>query len=148
MMRRITVAISVALVVFVASIAVGQDKKMSLEEYSAVMKSNAQANGALNKAIGSGAYADARTQVGVLRKNLASLRPFWAERKRDDAVAILQTGETRLASLDALLGQATVPQADAQAAAKEFAGAVCAACHKQNRDGDNQTGFKFKEGVF
>jgi cytochrome c2 len=34
----------------------------------------------------------------------------------------------------------------AQAAAKEVQGA-CGACHKQYREGDNQTGFKFKAGV-
>ena len=34
------------------------------------------------------------------------------------------------------------------ARAKEFGGAVCAACHKQYREGDNQTGFRFKDGVF
>jgi cytochrome c2 len=38
-------------------------------------------------------------------------------------------------------------QQAAMAAAKEVQG-TCGACHKQNREGDNQTGFKFKPGVF
>ena len=122
--------------------------KMSLEEYAALMKSNAQANGALNKAIGSASYADARTQVGILRKNFFALRPFWAERKRTDAVEIVRDGLSRLAAMEELLGRASVPQAEVQAAAKEFGGNACGACHKLYREGDNQTGFKFKEGVF
>jgi len=47
-----------------------------------------------------------------------------------------------------LLGAATVDQVAAQAAAKEFGGNTCGACHKLYREGDNQTGFKFREGVF
>jgi hypothetical protein len=35
----------------------------------------------------------------------------------------------------------------AQAAAKEFGGNTCGACHKLYREGDAQTGFKFKAGV-
>jgi mono/diheme cytochrome c family protein len=34
----------------------------------------------------------------------------------------------------------------AQAAAKEFGG-TCAACHKLYREGDAQTGFRFRAGV-
>jgi hypothetical protein len=147
-MRHIIVGLSLALMGLVASVAAGQGSAMSLEEYAALMKSNAQANGALNKAIGSAAYAEGRAQVAVLRKNLAALEPFWAQRKREDAVTILRDGQNRLTSLDEMLSRPAVPQADAQAAAKEFGGAVCAACHKQYREGDPKTGFKFKEGVF
>ena len=42
------------------------------EEYTTLMKANAQANGAMNKAIGSGSYADARMQVATLRTNYMS----------------------------------------------------------------------------
>ena len=64
------------------------------------MKSNAQANGASNKAIGSMAYADARTQIATLRQNLTMLQGYWAEKKKDDAVGILKDGMTRLDALD------------------------------------------------
>ncbi len=43
------------------------------------MKSNVQAKGPSNKAIESASYAEARTHVGLLRKNFMALRPFWAE---------------------------------------------------------------------
>jgi len=112
------------------------------------MKSNAMANGGLNKAVGSGAFADARMQVTTLRQNFMTLQGFWAERKRDDAIGILKDGLSRLDALDKMLSAGTVDQVAAQAAAKEFGGNTCGACHKLHREGDNQTGFKFKAGVF
>ena len=47
-----------------------------------------------------------------------------------------------------MLGAATVDQMAAAAAAKEFGGNTCGACHKLYREGDAQTGFRFKPGVF
>lgn len=146
-MRRFTICLTAALVALAGAVALGQGK-MSMEAYAKLMKSNAQNNGGMNKAIGSGAYADARTAAATLRQNLTALQPFWAERKRDDAVKILKDGLSRLDALDKMLGAATVDQVAAQAAAKEFGGMVCGACHKAYREGDNQTGFKFREGVF
>jgi cytochrome c556 len=124
-----------------------QGKVTTVEEYAKLMKSNAQANGATNKAIGSGMFADARMQVATLRQNYMALQGFWADKKKDDAVAIVKDGLTRLDALDKLLGAAAPDQMAAQAAAKEFGGATCGACHKAYREGDAQSGFKFKAGV-
>lgn len=127
---------------------IAQGKITTMEEYAKLMKSNAQANGAMNKAIGSGAYADARMQITTLRQNFTTLQPFWGERKREDAVGIIKEGLTRLDALDKMLGGASVDQAAAAAAAKEFGGNHCGACHKLYREGDQQTGFRFRPGVF
>jgi hypothetical protein len=120
---------------------------LTVEEFPKLMKANAQAAGAMNKAIGSGAFADARTQVTALRQNFVALQGFWASRKKDDAVGIVKEGLTRLDALDKLLAAPTVDQMAAQAAGKEFGGATCGACHKLYREGDAQTGFRFKAGV-
>ena len=120
---------------------------LSNEDHPKIMKANAQAAGALNKAIGSGAYADARMQVATLRQNFTSLQAFWMDKKKDDAVAILKDGVARLEALDKVLAAPTVDQMLAQAAAKEFAGNTCGACHKLYREGDAQSGFRFKPGV-
>ena len=101
----------------------------------------------MNKAIGSGAFADARTQVATLRQNFTALQGFWAGKKKDDAVAILKDGLTRLDALDKMLAAPTLDQMAAQAAAKEFGGNTCGACHKLYREGDATAGYKFKEGV-
>ncbi|MBI3048865.1 MAG: hypothetical protein HYY76_11220 [Acidobacteria bacterium] len=146
-MRSLVIGAAVLVFAWAAS-GIAQSKITTLEEYAKLMKTNAQANGGMNKAIGSGAYADARTQIATLRQNLTTLQPFWAERKRDDAVKILKDGLGRLDALDKMLGAATVDQVAAQAAAKEFGGNVCGACHKAYREGDAQTGFRFRPGVF
>jgi len=126
---------------------IAQSKVTTLEEYTKVMKANAQANGAMNKAIGSAAYADARMQVATLRQNFMAIQGFWVDKKKDDAVAIIKDGLSRLDALDKTLAAPTVDQMTAQAAAKEFAGNTCGACHKLYREGDAQAGFKFKAGV-
>ena len=131
----------------VLGVVIGAQATMTVEDYTKVMKANAQAAGGMNKAIGSGAFADARMQVTTLRTNYMALQGFWAGHKKDDAVAIVKDGLTRLDALDKLLGAATVDQMAAQAAAKEFGGNTCGACHKLYREGDAQTGFKFKAGV-
>jgi hypothetical protein len=126
---------------------IAQTKVTTLEEYTKGMKANAQANGAMNKAIGSAAYADARMQVATLRQNFMAIQGFWVDKKKDDAVAIVKDGLSRLDALDKTLAAPTVDQMTAQAAAKEFAGNTCGACHKLYREGDAQSGFKFKAGV-
>ena len=144
-MRRFLVWVPSLMVVL--GVVIGAQATMTLEDYAKVMKANAQAIGGMNKAIGSGAFADARMQVAVLQKNYTILNGFWASVKKDDAVAIVKDGLTRLEALDKMLGAATVDQMAAQAAAKEFGGNTCGACHKLYREGDATTGFKFKAGV-
>jgi len=145
-MRRFLLCAS-ALVAVLGAAVIAQGKIAGPEDYAQMMKANAQAAGAMNKAIGSGAFADARTQVATLRTNYMALQGFWSEKKKDDAVGIVKDGLTRLDALDKLLGAATVDQMAAQAAGKEFGGATCGACHKLYREGDAQSGFKFKAGV-
>jgi cytochrome c556 len=127
-------------------VAVAQTKITTAEEHATVMKSNAQAFGAANKAIGSSAFADARPQLATLRQNFMALQTFWAEKKKDDAVGILKDALTKIDALDKMLAGANVDQAMAQAAAKELQGA-CGACHKTYRQGDAKTGFTFAPGV-
>ncbi len=145
-MRRFLLCAS-ALVAVLGAVVIAQGKIAGAEDYAKMMKANAQAAGAMNKAIGSGAFADARTQVATLRTNYMTLQGFWSDKKKDDAVGIVKDGLTRLDALDKLLGAATVDQMAAQAAGKEFGGATCGACHKLYREGDAQSGFKFKAGV-
>ena len=138
---------SLVFVVALSAVIGAQAKLTTAEEYAAAMKANAQAAGAMNKAIGSGAFADARTQIGTLRQNFMALQVFWTDKKKDDAVAIVKDGLSRLDALDKVLAAPTVDQMAAQAAAKEFGGATCGACHKLYREGDAQSGFRFKPGV-
>jgi cytochrome c556 len=147
-MRRFTATLAAFLMLIAAgALAQAPAKIATLQDHAALMKSNAQAFGALNKALGSGAFADARPQVAALRTNFTTLRNFWTEHKNETALKIVSDGLTRLDAMDKLLSAAAPDQMAAQAAAKEFGGATCAACHKQLREGDAQTGFKFREGM-
>jgi cytochrome c556 len=148
-MRRFTICTTIALVALVGSMVMAQGaptKIASLSDYAGVMKSNGAANGALNKALGSGAYADARMQVATIRQNLMTLQTFWTEKKNADAVGIVKSGLSSLDALDKMIAAPAPDQMAAQAAAKMFGGNTCGACHKMFREGDAQTGFKFKEG--
>jgi hypothetical protein len=144
-MRRFLLCAAALMAVIVVDVLA--QKVTTVEEYAALMKANAQAAGATNKAIGSMAYADARMNVAELRKNYMALQGFWVDKKKDDAVAIVKDGLTQLDALDKMLGGATVDQMAAQAAMKGFQGATCGGCHKAYREGDAQSGFKFKAGV-
>ena len=146
-MQRFLMWISMLVIVILGGVLGAQAKLATVEDYAKVMKSNGQAVGAMNKAIGSGAFADARMQVATLRQNYMALQGFWVDKKKDDAVAIVKDGLTRLDGLDKTLSAATVDPMAAQAAAKEFGGNTCGACHKLYREGDAQSGFRFKPGV-
>jgi soluble cytochrome b562 len=145
-MRRFVIGTAAMVVVWLGVVGVAQTKIVTLADYAAVMKSNAQSFGATNKAVASGAFADAKTQLATVRGNFVALQGFWTEKKQDAAVGIVKDGLTKIDALDKLLAATPVDQMAAQAAAKEVQGA-CGACHKQYREGDNQTGFKFKAGV-
>jgi hypothetical protein len=119
----------------------------TMADHVALMKSNAQANGTLNKSLGSGAFADARMAVGSLRSNYTTLRTFWTEKMNAEAQKVVADGLMRLDALDKILAAPAPDQMAAQAAAKEFGGNTCGACHKMLREGDAQTGFRFREGM-
>jgi cytochrome c556 len=143
-MRRFAIGFAAAVMALAGATVMAQGKIATLADHVALMKSNAQANGALNKTVGSGDFAGARMQVTTLRQNLTTLQTFWMEKKNADAVKVVKEGLGRLDALDTLLGAATVDQVAAQAAAKEFGGGTCGACHKMLREGDAQTGFRFQ----
>ena len=131
-MRRFKIYTMCALVALAAAVATAQApaKIATLQDHMALMKSNAQANGTLNKAIGSGDFAGARMQVTTLRQNLTTLQTFWMEKKNADAIKVVKEGLGRLDALDKMLAAPAPDQAATQAAAKEFGGNTCGACHK------------------
>lgn len=150
-MRRLIIGLAAALV---AQLAAGQED-MSLEDYAALMESNRMAIAEVDAAVDAAAYDDARVHVAVLRRNFQELRRFWSARDHADATGIVRDGLGRLAALEELLGRfglfqssGEVPVALVRDAAEEFRSAVCAACHDAYREGDRQTGFRFREGVY
>ena len=145
-MRRFRICTTIALAAMMGAMVMAQgapSKIATLADYQALMKSNGAANGAMNKALGSGAFADARMQVATLQQNLKVLQAFWKEHKNADAAKIAGGGVMALNELDKMLAAPAPDQMAAQAAAKMFGGNTCGACHKMMRQGDAQTGFSF-----
>ena len=144
-MRRFMIGLIAALII---QVSVGQED-MSLEEYATLMESNREAFSAVAAAVDAAAYQDARVSVAILRRNFQELVPFWTARERADAIGIVRDGVDRLARLEELLSRTwDVPEMPVQQATEEFPGAVCAACHDAYREGDRESGFRFREGVF
>ena len=145
-MRRLIVCAAAVTAMAIGSVVVAQSPIATADDYQKVMRSNSQAFGATNKAIASSAFADTKTQLATVRQNFVALQAFWADKKKDDAVAIVKDGIVKLDALNAILSGAAPDQMAAQAAAKTFQG-QCGACHQAYREGNAQEGFKFKAGV-
>lgn len=151
-MRKFSMCSTVALVALLGAAVLAQAPAMvmkvtTITDHAMLMKSNAQANGALNKSLASGAFADARMAAATLRMNLTTLRTFWTEKKNAEALKIVNDGLMRLDALDKVLAAPAPDQMAAQAAAKEFGGNTCGACHKMMREGDATAGFTFRAGM-
>ena len=141
-MQRFLTLMSALTVVF--AIGVAAQANLTPEDHAKLMKANGQAAQATNKALGSGAVADAKAGAATLRSNYTSLLAFYSAKKKDDAVALIKGALTNLDAVDAALSAATPDTMAAQAALKMFQGS-CAGCHKQYRAGDGKdTPYSFK----
>ena len=145
-MHRSLVAVAAAVVV-AASAAMAQTKIATVEDYARLMKSNAELGSAMNKALSAPSYPEARKVLAAVRRNFVALQGFWTERKRTDAMAIVKDGLGQIDNLDKMLA-ADADLAAVGTASQEFGRTTCAACHKLYREGDDQSGFRFKPGVF
>lgn len=144
---RLTIAATVSMAVVLGAVAAGQSKIVTADDYAKVMKTAATAFIATNKAIGSGAFADAKTQLATARQGFTTIHAFWQEKQKADAAAIAKEALTNLDALDKLLSAPAPDQMAAQAAAKMVQG-QCGACHKLYREGDGkQTPYSIKAGV-
>ena len=91
---------AIALMVTLGATGFAQMKIASFEEYQKVMRSAAGPFGATRKAIASGAFADAKTQLATAREGFATLQVFWTEQNEEEAVGILKTALTQIDALD------------------------------------------------
>ena len=117
---------------------------LTAADYPAKMKAVVQANGQLQKALKSGATADAVAPAKELASHFADIEKFWAAQKKDDAVKL--AASARMGFSDAAAAAAKGDAMAAQMAAGNAAG-NCKQCHGLYREGDPQSGFKFKEGA-
>jgi hypothetical protein len=117
---------------------------LTAADYPAKMKAVAQANGELQKALKAGVVADAAAPAKALAAHFADIEKFWAGQKKDDAVKL--AASARMGFADAAAAAAKGDAMAAQMAAGN-ATANCKQCHGLYREGDQQSGFKFKAGA-
>jgi cytochrome c556 len=114
---------------------------LTTEQHAATMKQIQQANGALQKLIKSNDLMGAATEAQNLSTLFATVEQFYTQRNKPDAIKLAQTG--RQGAADAAAAAKAGDQTKAGMAAAT-AGGVCKQCHSVYREGDAQTGYKFK----
>jgi hypothetical protein len=143
-MRSLCGILVLGLMVGAGYVGIAQAQALTAADYPAKMKMVAQNNGALQKALKSGATADAVAPAKELASLFADVEKFWAAQKKDDAVKL--AASARMGFADAAAAAAKGDAMAAQMAAGN-ATANCKQCHGLYREGDQQSGFKFKEGA-
>lgn len=141
-MRRIFGVLVVGLMVGAGYLATAQAQgALTAADYPAKMKAVAAANGQLQKALKSGAAADAVAPAKELASIFADVEKFWAAQKKDDAVKLAASARMGFADAAAAAGKGDVMAAQMAAG---NATANCKQCHGMYREGDAQSGFKIK----
>jgi|SRR5688572_14266008 len=143
-MRRFTTYIIAVLIA--GSAAFAAQKASTPEDLDKAMKKIGPANGAMNKAIRSMAWSDAKHQVAIVEEALVDAHNFWVVKKKDDAIKMSADAQAKLKALKATLDKSSPDSAVVMAAAKEFASS-CLGCHKSYREQDANQQFVLKSGV-
>lgn len=128
-MRSVRAYAVAAVAVWAAAVGAWAQGKISTPaEFDKVMKAVGQSNGALQKAVQGGAFADAKTALTTLRQNFALAESFWVANKKDEPAKLTKEAIGKAEALDKALGAASPDAAAVTAAFKEL-GATCRGCH-------------------
>lgn len=144
-MRRLLTYATV-LFVAVASTVVTAQQVTNAEQLDAAMKRIVAAMGPANKAIKSGAYADARTQIAALKQALMDAQNLWETNKVEDAIQIGNAAIAGMTAVEEALS-ASSPSMEAVMAAMKQAQGNCGACHKQFRVQNEDKSYSLKPGT-
>ena len=142
MRRFITYVIAVLMT---ASAALAAQKASTPEDLDKTMKRVGPASGAMNKALKSMAWADAKKQAAIVEEALVDAHNFWVVKKKDDAIKMSNDAQAKLKALKVTLDQPAPDSTVVMAAAKEFASS-CLGCHKIYREQDANQQFVLKAG--
>ena len=146
-MRSVKTYVAAGLLLWAGTIVAAQGKITTPEEFDKTMKAVNAANGTMRKAIGSGAFADAKTAATELKKQFQIAETFWAHHKKDDAVKMNQTTVAKVDALEKALTPAT-PDPEAVKTAVSELGQTCLGCHKQYRvPGEGGQGYMLRPGA-
>jgi cytochrome c556 len=141
-MQRFATCVVAVLVSCGAAVTVAQ-KATTAADLDATMKKIGPAQGAAGKAIQSGAFADAKTNVATVKQALMDAENFWVVNKKDDAVKMNKDALARVTAVEEALSGASPDQQAVMAAFKQV-GATCGACHKAYRAQDENQQYILK----
>ena len=127
-----------------ASAAAPASGQFTPESLDPIMKKIGPANGAMRKAIMSGALMDAASGAQTLATLFGDVEKFWTQYKKQDAIK--WAADARMNASATAGAAAAGDMAKAQMAADAML-ASCKMCHGTYREGDQQTGFRIKPGV-
>jgi cytochrome c556 len=142
-MRRFTTYVIAVLIA--ASAVLAAQKASTPEDLDKAMKKIGPANGAMNKAIKSMAWSDAKKQVAIVEEALVDAHNFWVVTKKDDAIKMSTDAQGKLKALKVTLDQSAPDSTVVMTAAREFASS-CLGCHKVYREQDANQQFVLKTG--
>jgi cytochrome c556 len=140
-MRRFITYVTTVLIA--ASAVLAAQKATTPEDLDRAMKKIAPANSALNKAIKSTSWADARKHVATVEEALVDAHNFWVVKKKDDAIKMSSDAQAKLKALKTTLEPASPDSAKVMAAAREFSSS-CLGCHKVYREQDASAQYVLK----
>jgi cytochrome c556 len=115
------------------------------EDLDKVMKKAGPAMQAVGKAVGASQFAEARTQIAIVRQAVQDSAQFWVEHKREDAVKFNKETLAKLDEFQKMIATDTVDAAAAGASVKAV-GASCRQCHQAYRATDADNNFILKPG--
>lgn len=144
-MRRFAICTAVLVMTMAGAVGYAQATKVTnLDEYRKAMLAVAGGFGGANKALASGAVADAKTGVANAKANMEAIHAFFVEKKKDDLAMLAKATVDKLAAVETALNG---DPATAGPAVKEVGG-TCQACHAKYRDQDPATkAYSFKPGT-
>jgi cytochrome c556 len=142
---RVGVYAGAVLIALSGALVAAQNKVATPEEFDKAMKPAGPAMRNMNKALASGAAADVKKELAVIKTALLDTQSFWVLHKKDDAVKMNKESLARLEAFEKLLaGDKVAPEA---AAAVKEVGGTCAACHMAYRVQNEDKTYSLKPGT-
>jgi cytochrome c556 len=138
--------IAALMMVGAGALAVAQTKVTTPEDLDKAMKKVGPALQAANKALASGAPAEAAKQLAVMKQAVIDSREFWVMHKKDDAIEANKLTVDKIEAVEKMLSAATPDTQAIQASLKQDVGAACRQCHEKYRVRDAENNWVLKPG--
>ena len=138
--------VAALMVVGAGVLAIAQTKVTTPEDLDKAMKKVGPALQAANKALASGAPAEASKQLAIIKQAIIDSREFWVTHKKDDAIEANKLTVEKIEAVEKLLAAPTPDAQAVQAALKQEVGGACRQCHEKYRVRDAENNWVLKPG--